>query len=149
MSYYDHWMSVVCRASSVRHQQLLQRTSSPKLLAGFLPNLAGLILIWPSSIIVQMVLTVILYRCSTGELHFPLTTLVNVAHYGKKNVQTVLNIRLQYLLFFMETGKYTSCLSKRPRQTVQTQIRLLLKKQSAQGLPCLLFCQVFCEFQSR
>ena len=33
----------------------------------------------------------------------------------------------------------TSCLPKRPRQTVQTQIRLLLKKQSDQGLPCLLF----------
>ena len=26
-----------------------------------------------------------------------------------------------------------------PRQTGQTQIRLLLKKQSDQGLPCLLF----------
>ena len=29
----------------------------------------------------------------------------------------------------------TSCLKKRPRQTVQTQIRLLLKKQSDQGFP--------------
>ena len=33
----------------------------------------------------------------------------------------------------------TSCLPIRPRQTAQTQIRLLLKKQSDQGLPCLLF----------
>ena len=33
----------------------------------------------------------------------------------------------------------TSCLPKRRRQTGQTQIRLLLKKQSDQGLPCLLF----------
>ena len=33
----------------------------------------------------------------------------------------------------------TRCLPKRPRQTVQTQIRLLLQKQSDQGLPCLLF----------
>ena len=42
----------------------------------------------------------------------------------------------------------TSCLLKRPsRQTAQTQIRLLLKKQSDQDLPCLLFWQVFCEFQ--
>ena len=32
-----------------------------------------------------------------------------------------------------------SCLPKRPRPTVKTQIRLLLKKQSDQGLPCLLF----------
>ena len=32
-----------------------------------------------------------------------------------------------------------SYLPKRPRQTVQTQIRLLLKKQSDQGLHCLLF----------
>ena len=30
------------------------------------------------------------------------------------------------------------CLPKRPGQTVQSQIRLLLKKQSDQGLPCLL-----------
>ena len=34
--------------------------------------------------------------------------------------------------------KNFSYLPKRPRQTVQTQIRLLLKKQSDQGLPCLL-----------
>ena len=33
------------------------------------------------------------------------------------------------------------------RRTVQTQIRLLLKKQSDQGHPCLLFWQAFCEFQ--
>ena len=31
--------------------------------------------------------------------------------------------------------KNTSCLAERPGQTVQTQIRLLLKKQSDQGLP--------------
>ena len=36
-------------------QQLLQRTSPPKLLAEFLPNLAGIILIYPSLIIVQIV----------------------------------------------------------------------------------------------
>ena len=39
----------------------------------------------------------------------------------------------------------TCCLQKRPVQTVQTQIRLLLKKQSDQGLPCLLFYQAFYE----
>ena len=32
-------------------------------------------------------------------------------------------------------------------RTVQTQIRLLLKKQSDQGLPRLLFSQAFGEFQ--
>ena len=32
----------------------------------------------------------------------------------------------------------TSCLPKRPRQTAQTPMRFL-KKQSDQGLPCLLF----------
>ena len=32
-----------------------------------------------------------------------------------------------------------TCRPKRPRQTGQTQIRLLLKKQSDQGLACLLF----------
>ena len=41
----------------------------------------------------------------------------------------------------------TSGLPNRPRQTDQTQIRLLLKKQSDQGLLCLLFWQAFCEFQ--
>ena len=40
-----------------------------------------------------------------------------------------------------------SCLSKRPRQTVQTQIRLLLKKQYDQGLSCLQFYQAFYELQ--
>ena len=34
-------------------------------------------------------------------------------------------------------------LSKWPRQTAQTQIILLLKKQSDQGLPCLLFLKAF------
>ena len=37
----------------------------------------------------------------------------------------------------------TSCLPKMLRQTLQTQIRLLLKKQSDQDLPCLLFWQDF------
>ena len=41
--------------STVRRQQLLQRTS-PILLAGFLPNKAGMILTWPVLIIVQMVM---------------------------------------------------------------------------------------------
>ena len=41
----------------------------------------------------------------------------------------------------------TSCLLKRSRQTAQTQIRLLLKKQSDQGLPCLLFWEASFEFQ--
>ena len=33
----------------------------------------------------------------------------------------------------------TRCLLIRPRQTRQTRIRLLLRKQSDQGLPCLPF----------
>ena len=40
-----------------------------------------------------------------------------------------------------------SCLPKKPRQIAQTRIRLLLQKQSDQGLHCLLFRQAFCEFQ--
>ena len=50
MSYCDRWMSVA------RRQQLLQRTSPPKQSAGFLPNLEGMILTWPSLTIVQMVM---------------------------------------------------------------------------------------------
>ena len=41
----------------------------------------------------------------------------------------------------------TGCLTKRSRQTRQTQIRLLLMKQSDRGLPCLLFWQALCGFQ--
>ena len=36
--------------------------------------------------------------------------------------------------------------AERHRQTVQTQIRLTLKKWSNQGLPSLIFCQALCEF---
>ena len=42
-----------------------------------------------------------------------------------------------------------SCLPNWPSQTVQTQIRLLLKKQSDQGLPCLIFWPALCGFQPR
>ena len=57
VSYCDHWMSVVRHLLSVvRRQQLLQRTSPPKLQAGFWPNLVGMILVWPFLEIVQMVL---------------------------------------------------------------------------------------------
>ena len=37
----------------------------------------------------------------------------------------------------------TSCLLKQPKQTGQPQIRLLLKKHTDQGLPCLLFWHSF------
>ena len=36
-----------------------------------------------------------------------------------------------------------------PKQTAQTQIRLLLKKQSDQGLPCLLFAQTVCSYKRK
>ena len=49
VSYSDHWMSAVHR------QKLLQMTSLPKLLAGFLPNLAGMVLIRPFFKIVKIV----------------------------------------------------------------------------------------------
>ena len=63
VSYCDRWMSVVRHHSCVVcRQQLLQRTSPPKQLAGFLPNLAGLILMWPSWIIVQVVSVCCIYR---------------------------------------------------------------------------------------
>ena len=37
--------------------------------------------------------------------------------------------------------------TKKSRQTAQSQIRLILKKQSDQGLPLLLFRRAFCVFQ--
>ena len=36
-----------------------------------------------------------------------------------------------------------------PKKTAQTQIRLLLKKQSDQGLPCLLFSQTVCSYKRK
>ena len=55
-----------------------------------------------------------------------------------------------YILFYGKCSKIlnTSCMLKQPRQTGQTQIRLLLKKQSDQGLPCLLLGHPFCDFLS-
>ena len=76
VSYCDYWMSVVRRPSFiVRHQQLLQRTSPPKLLAGFLPNLTGMILIWSSLIIVQMVMVCCISRSHRLKRVFEMKTL--------------------------------------------------------------------------
>ena len=61
VSYCDFWSVVV-----VRRQQLLQRTFPHQLLAGFGPNLAGMILIWSSIIIVQKVPV----RCIFTNLKF-------------------------------------------------------------------------------
>ena len=63
VSYCDRWMSAVCR------QQLLQR-ASPKLLSVFWPNLAEMILIWPSIIIVQMVLVCCISRSHRLKIDF-------------------------------------------------------------------------------
>ena len=59
-----------CGMSVVRRQQLLQKTSYPKLLAGFRPNLAGMILIWPSLIIVQMVSVHCISRSNRLKIYF-------------------------------------------------------------------------------
>ena len=64
MSYCDCWMSVV------RRQQLLQRTSPPKLLVGFKLNLVGMILIWSTLKIVQMVLLHCIARPHRGKRDF-------------------------------------------------------------------------------
>ena len=40
----------------------------------------------------------------------------------------------------------TSCPTNNPIQTLQTQTRLLLNKQSNKHLPCLLYWLAFCEF---
>ena len=59
-----------CASCAVCHQQSLQRTSSPKLPAGFGPNLAGMILIWPSLITVQMVLIHFISRSHWLKIDF-------------------------------------------------------------------------------
>ena len=57
--------------------------------------------------------------------------------YGRKDGRTHAHTHGQRENSIPTTNKV--CMSKRPQQTAQTQIRLLLKKQSDQGLPCLLF----------
>ena len=47
-------MIVECPLCVVCRQQLLQKTSPPKILAGFCQNLAGMILVWPSLINVKV-----------------------------------------------------------------------------------------------
>ena len=54
----------------VRRQQLLQRTSPSELLAGFLPNLVGMIFIWPSLKIVQMVTVDCISRSQRLKIDF-------------------------------------------------------------------------------
>ena len=52
------------------------------------------------------------------------------------------------LFFQAENFKHLSSLPKWHRQSMQIQIRLLMKKQTDQGLPCLLFCKaLICGFQ--
>ena len=46
--------------------------------------------------------------------------------------------KFTFSLIFVEIGSI-----EQPRQTWQTQIRLLLRKQSDQGLPCLLSVKQF------
>ena len=66
--------------------------------------------------------------------------------------QVACNVQFYETLCYLEKDPYWHCmyikcskisntnhLPKRSRQTGQTQIRLLLKKQSDQGLLCLLF----------
>ena len=48
----------------------LQRTSPPELLAGFLPNLAGMIPTWPSLIIVQLVMVCCISRSQRLKIDF-------------------------------------------------------------------------------
>ena len=57
------------------------------------------------------------------------------------SLNELISFRTVYDTFFRYSKiiSNTRFLSKIPRQTRQTQIRLLLKKQSDQGLPCLLF----------
>ena len=59
-------------------------------------------------------------------------------------VNTDRELIISTLWIYQGFGKYskipnTCLIHKRYRQTVHTQIRLPLKKQSDQGLPCLLF----------
>ena len=55
---------------------------------------------------------------------------------------------VSYIISYSKSSQILKArfLPKRPSQTAQTLIRLLMRKQSDQGLPCLLFWQAFCEF---
>ena len=59
-----------CRSSVMRRKHLLQRTYPPKLQAGFLPNFSGMFLMWPSLIIVQMVMVRCISRSHRLKIDF-------------------------------------------------------------------------------
>ena len=64
VSYCVLWMSVVhCPLCVVCRQQLLQRTSPPKLLADCITKLGRNDPLWPSLIVIQMIME----RCLSGS----------------------------------------------------------------------------------
>ena len=68
-----------------------------------------------------------------------LENLFSVKCYNKSNMNVfTLSLSENFWLGLIYLEQF-SCLPKRHWQAVQTQIRLLLKKQSDQGLSCLLF----------
>ena len=79
------WSSIVRRLTCVVcRQQLLQKTSSPKQLAGFWPNLAGMILIWPSLIILQMILVHCISRSHRLKIDFQDENFKNLLVWNQK-----------------------------------------------------------------
>ena len=80
----------------------------------------------------------------SSSLHFILIDSVMYIRNLLKKVLPLAELKIKNLVNVLISN--TSCLTKRPRQTVQTQIRLLLKKQSVHGLPCLLFYRHFVNF---
>ena len=95
----------------------------------------------------------ILARASAAHVHKGIRTRPKIKHIAPPDTKARAHAHMLIHIFLLSNKKNianisnTSCLPKIPRQTVQTKIRLLLKKQSDQGLPCLLFCQAFFEFQ--
>ena len=73
-----------------------------------------------------------------ARAHMPYISISIQAHTGILQVNRI-KILEECIYGRCSKTSNTSCQPKISRQTVQIQIRLLLKKQSDQDLPCLLF----------
>ena len=85
-------------------------------------------------------------KCFFTGIHFFANFLnfvsININNQCFKRRQTILSdthmTKHRNRVKILKFRKLVAC-QKKPKQTGQTQIRLLLKKQSDQGIPCLLF----------
>ena len=92
-----------------------------------------------------------LYSLTTDKIFLTLLSTIKTSNMKNKSQNVYHSLRIitdKSLIFTVNVQKLQTLLAyqKNPRQTVQTQIRLLLKHYDL-GLPLMLFWQVLCHFQ--